>query len=65
MFNPTTLSFFAGITVRYVETDVTVFERAGVAQLTVAISLPDGSVTIDSDISFFLLVNTRDGSATG
>ena len=49
----------------YVETDVTVFERAGVAQLTVAISLPDALVTIDSDISFFLLVNTRDRSATG
>ena len=49
----------------YVETDVMVFETAGVAQLTVAISLPDGSVTIDSDISFFLLVNTRDGTATG
>ena len=49
----------------YVDTNVIVFERAGVAQLTVAISVPDASVTIDSDIAFFLLANTRDGSATG
>ena len=50
------------ITVGYVNTAVSVFESAGVAELTVAISVPNASVTIES--SFFLLVNTNDGSAT-
>ena len=42
----------------FVDTSVTVFESAGVAQLTVAIS---GTDPIES--SFFLLVNTNDGTA--
>ena len=52
----------AGITVGYVDTSVTVLESAGVAQLTVAISIPSQGDQID--ISFFLLVNTNDGTAT-
>ena len=47
------------ITVGYVETDVSVLESDGVAQLTFAIS---GTDPIES--SFFLLVNTDDGTAT-
>jgi len=50
------------ITVSYVETDVSVFESEGVAQLTVAISVPPQRVQIET--SFFLLVNTNDGTAT-
>ena len=46
----------------YVQTDVTVPESAGVAQLTVAISVPPGTDTIET--SFFLLVNMNDGTAT-
>ena len=53
---------FAGVTVGYVQTDVTVPESAGVAQLTVAISVPPGTDPIET--SFFLLVNTNDGTAT-
>ena len=41
---------------------MTVFESDGVATLTVAISMPPEDVTIE--ISFYLLVNTIDGSAT-
>ena len=41
---------------------MTVIESDGVAQLTVAISMPPEDVTIE--ISFYLLVNTTDGSAT-
>ena len=47
----------------YVDTSVTVFEDAGVAQLTVAISVPPQGDPIDT--SFFLLVNTNDGTAAG
>ena len=54
---------FAVITVGYVQTAVTVFEDAGVAQLTVAISVPPQGDPIDT--SFFLLVNTNDGTAAG
>ena len=53
---------FAEITVGYVQTAVTVFESAGVAQLTVAISVPPQADPIDT--SFSLLVNTNDGTAT-
>ena len=53
---------FAVITVGYVETDVSVFESDGVAQLTVAISVPPQGVAIET--SFTLLVNTNDGTAT-
>ena len=52
----------AGITVGFVDTNVTVFESDGVATLTVAISVPPGADPIET--SFFLLVNTVDGSAT-
>ena len=54
---------FAVITVGYVDTSVTVFEDAGVAQLTVAISVPPGTDPIET--SFSLLVNTNDGTAAG
>ena len=54
---------FAEITVGYVQTAVTVFESAGVAQLTVAISVPPQADPIDT--SFSLLVNTNDGTAAG
>ena len=50
------------ITVGYVVTDVSVPERAGVAQLTAAVSAPNASTTIEA--SFFLLMNTVDGTAT-
>ena len=47
----------------YVQTAVSVPESAGVAQLTVAISVPPQGDPIDT--SFFLLVNTNDGTAAG
>ena len=59
------LFLFAGIMVGYVETAVSVSEGAGVAELTVAISVPDSSGTINSRVSFYLLVNTIDRAATG
>ena len=43
-------------------TNVTVLESDGVATLTVAISVPPGTDPIET--SFYLLVNTMDGSAT-
>ena len=52
----------AEIRVGYVQTNVTVFENDGVATLTVVISVPPGAVPIET--SFYLLVNTMDGSAT-
>ena len=52
----------AGIRVGYVQTSVTVFENDGVATMSVAISVPPGAVPIET--SFYLLVNTMDGSAT-
>ena len=48
--------------VGYVRTDVTVLESDGVATLTVAISMPPKADPIET--SFYLLVNTMDGSAT-
>ena len=51
------------ITVGYVVTAVSVLESAGVAQLTVAISVPPGTDPIET--SFLLLVNTNDGTAAG
>ena len=59
------LFLFAGIIVGYVDTAVSVSESAGVAELTVAISEPDSSVIINSCVSFYLLVNTIDRTATG
>ena len=46
----------------YVRTNVTVLESDGVATLTVAFSMPPEDVPIET--SFYLLVNTMDGSAT-
>ena len=51
------------ITVGYVDTSVIVLEDAGVAQLTVAISVPPQADPIENSI--FLLVNTNDGTAAG
>ena len=46
----------------YVQTNVSVLERDGVAQLTVAISILPEADPIET--SFYLIVNTIDGSAT-
>ena len=46
----------------YARTNVTVLESNGVATLTVAISMPSEGVAIET--SFYLIVNTMDGSAT-
>ena len=51
------------ITVGYVQTAVSVSESDGVAQLTVAISVPPQGDPIET--SFTLLVNTFDGTAAG
>jgi len=51
------------ITVGYVDTAVSDFESAGVAELTVAISVPPQGDPIET--SFTLLVNTFDGTAAG
>ena len=42
---------------------MTIIESDGVAQLTVAISVPPGAVQIET--SFHLCVSTLDGTATG
>ena len=47
----------------YALTNVIVFESDGVAQLTVAISMPPGRVPIET--SFYLCGNTIDGTAEG
>ena len=54
---------FAVITVGYIDTAVSVSESAGVALLTVAISVPPQGDPIET--SFTLLVNTFDGTAAG
>ena len=51
-----------GIVVGYVRTNVTVLESDGVATLTVAISMPSERDPIET--SFYLIVNTMDGSAS-
>ena len=51
------------ITVGYVNTTVSVLESAGVAELTVAISVPPQGDPIET--SFTLLVNTFDRTAAG
>ena len=56
------ISLSVGIVVGYVQKNVTVLESDGVALLTVAISMHSEAVPIE--ISFYLLVNTIDGSAT-
>ena len=55
--------FTAEMTVGFVHTTVTVLESDRVAQLTVAISTPPEADPIE--MSFFLLVNTLDQTATG
>ena len=47
----------------YVQTNLTVLESDGLVQVTVAISMPSEADPIET--SFYLLVNTIDGSATG
>ena len=57
------ISLSAEITVSYTSSDVTVLETDGVARLTAAITMPSEADLIDT--SFFLLVSTLDGTATG
>ena len=57
------ISHSAEITVGYTLSDMTVLETDGIARLTVAITMPSEADLIDT--SFFLLVNTLDGTATG
>ena len=57
-----TIDLFAAITMGYVKTAVNVSESDGVAQLTVAISVPPEENQIE--MLFFLLVNTLDETAT-
>ena len=49
----------------YNQRAVTVSESDGVAQLTVKILKPHALVPIDSELFFFLVVDTSDGTATG
>ena len=56
------IDLFPAITVGYVQTAVNVSESDGVAQLTVAISVPPEEDQIE--MLFFLLVNTLDETAT-
>ena len=56
-------SLTAVTAVGYVQTAVTIFECDGVAQLTVVVlALPQ---IYETEHTFFLLVNTLDGTATG
>ena len=50
-------------TVGYVQTYVTISESDGVAQLTVAVSVPPGADPIE--MFFFMVMNTQDQTATG
>ena len=61
--NVSVISLSAEITVGYTLSDVTVLETDGIARLTIAITMPSEADL--SDTSFFLLVNTFDGTATG
>ena len=63
MVNVGVIPLSAEITVGYTVTDVTILETDGVARLTVTITMPSEADLIDT--SFFLLVNTFDGTATG
>ena len=54
---------FAEFVVDYVQPIVNVSESDGVARLTVAITMSTKADQIET--SFFLLVNTLDGTATG
>ena len=57
------ISLSTVIVVGYNETNVTASESTGAAQLTVAISVPAREVSIET--SFYLIVNTLNGTATG
>ena len=57
------ISLSAVITVGYTVTDGSVSESDGEAQLTVAITMPPENVAIET--SFYLIVNTLNGTATG
>ena len=57
------ISLSTVIVVGYIETDMNVSESTGAAQLTVAISVPPRGVSIET--SFYLIVNTLNGTATG
>ena len=57
------ISLSAEITVGYTLSDLTVLETDGVARLTVTITMPSEADLIYT--SFFLLVNTLAGTATG
>ena len=57
------ISLSAGIIVGYNVTAVNVSEIDGVAQMTVAISMPPGADPIQT--SFSLIANTLNGTATG
>ena len=52
-----------GITVGYIQTGVTILEGDEVAQMTVATSMLNGRLSAET--SFFLHLNSLDGSATG
>ena len=57
------ISLLTTTVVGYVWTAVTAFEHDGVAQLTVAVSVP--SQTYEMEHRFSLFVNILDGTATG
>ena len=57
------ISLSAEITVGYTLSDLTVLETDGVARLSATITMPSEADLIDT--SFFLLVNTLDGTTTG
>ena len=61
--NVSVISLSAEIVVGYTVTDMTVSESDGEAILIVAISMPPEDVPIET--SFFLFVNTLNGTATG
>ena len=61
--NVVVISLSAEIKVGYTVTDMTISESDGETQLTVAITMPPEKVSIET--SFYLIVNTSDGTATG
>ena len=63
IFQYSILSLSTVIVVGYIHTNVTVSESTGVVQLTIAISMPPRGVSIET--SFYLIVNTLNGTATG
>ena len=61
--NVVVISLSAEIKVGYTVTDMTISESDGETQLTVAITMPPENVSIET--SFYLIVNTLDGTAAG